>query len=239
MKILEVRDLSVYFDNTAALENVSFDVEREDSLAIIGPNGAGKTVLFRALLGTVPYQGEIKWAGDARIGYVPQRLTIERALPLTVQEFLNTKLHILRANPSEVKSLLEIVRLQPAILKRPLAKISSGQLQRALIVFALIGNPNVLLFDEPTASVDPSSEEQIYETLHNLEDQRHLTTLIISHDLSLVYRYANKVLCLSGKQLCFGVPQETLSTETLNKLYGAPRKYYEHHHEHGHNHVHN
>lgn len=237
MKILEVKDLSVRFDDATVLENVSFDVEREDSLAIIGPNGAGKTVLFRALLGTIPYQGEIKWAGDARIGYVPQRLAIERALPLTVQEFLDTKVHVLRSNPAEVKSLLEVVRLQPSIFKRPLAKLSSGQLQRILIVFALIGNPNILLFDEPTASVDSPSEEQIYETLHHLEDEHHLTTLVISHDLSLVYRYANKVLCLNKEQLCFGIPQEILSTDTLNKLYGTPRKHYEHHHDH--DHVHN
>ncbi len=235
MKILEVKDLSVYFDNAAVLENVSFDVEHEDSLAIIGPNGAGKTVLFRALLGTVPYRGEVRWAPDARIGYVPQRLTIERALPLTIHEFLNTKVHILRANPSEIKSLLEIVKLQPAILERPLAKLSSGQLQRVLIVFALIGSPNVLLFDEPTASVDSPSEEQIYETLHHLEDERHLTTLIISHDLNLVYRYTNKVLCLNKQQICFGIPQDILSTETLSRLYGEPRKHYEHHHGSVHN----
>jgi zinc transport system ATP-binding protein len=165
MKILEVKNLGVSFDGTPAFENVNFTVEHEDSLAIIGPNGAGKTALFRALLGVVPYTGEIHWVGGVRIGYVPQRLTIERALPLTVREFLTTKISILKADPNEMNKLLKVVRLPESILNRFLSKLSSGQLQRILIAFALIGDPNVLLFDEPTASVDSPSEEQIYETL--------------------------------------------------------------------------
>ena len=89
--ILEVSNLSVSFRNQKVLNNVSFSVERDGTLAIIGPNGAGKSVLFRAILGLIPYDGEVKWADNVKIGYVPQKLFVQKDLPLTVLEFLKLK----------------------------------------------------------------------------------------------------------------------------------------------------
>lgn len=230
MKILEVKNLSVSFDSLKVIEGLNFDVEDGDSLAIIGPNGSGKTVLLRTILGINSYKGEIKWKEGLKLGYVPQRLEIDRSLPLTLKEFLDAKINILKSDPKELDELLDLVKISKEMLNKSLGKLSSGQFQRALIIFAMIGNPNVLLFDEPTASVDSPSEEQIYETLHKLQHIKKLTIILISHDLSLVYHYANKVLCLNKQQICFGAPEEMLTTENLHKLYGAPRKYYKHIH---------
>jgi len=90
-KILEVNNLTVKFDEITVLENISFDVRKGEALVVIGPNGSGKSVMFRALLGLVPYSGEVKWAPGIKISYVPQKLDIGRELPLTVREFLRFK----------------------------------------------------------------------------------------------------------------------------------------------------
>jgi len=230
-KILEVENLNVSFDGIKVVEDLNFDVEEGDALTIIGPNGSGKTVLLKTLLGLIPYQGKITWKKDIKMGYLPQVLFLDQSLPLTLREFLMSKINVSKSNPAELEEVLNLVRLSKNSLDTSLGKLSGGQLQRALIAFALIGNPNVLLLDEPTASIDPPSEEQIYETIHNLQDTKNLTVIIVSHDLSLVYRYATKVLCLNKQQICFGPPEETLTTQRLEELYGAPHKFYHHLHD--------
>ncbi|MGH7689323.1 MAG: ATP-binding cassette domain-containing protein, partial [Gemmatimonadaceae bacterium] len=127
---LEVKDLSVTFGRDRVLRNLTFAVEAGSTLAIIGPNGSGKTVLFRALIGTVDYEGEIRWAPDTTIGYVPQKLDIERDLPLTGLEFLNAKARVTRTPRDEIAGALDAVSLTPEIARRPIGTLSGGQFQR-------------------------------------------------------------------------------------------------------------
>lgn len=231
--ILEVRDLSVAFSNEKVLKDISFSVNEGDVLAIIGPNGAGKTVLFRALMGLIPYDGEIKWREGVEVGYVPQKLMEKTELPLTVKEFFILKSKNLFFRDKQlVESIfheLKSIGLKPEILNQQLINLSRGQLQRVLIAWAILGHPNVLLFDEPTAGIDIAGEGSVYNLLHKLQDERGMTVLIISHDLNIVYRYADKVLCLNKENLCFGEPEKALTSEQIERLYGESAFY---HHKH-------
>jgi len=226
--ILSVRDLQVKFGNRSVIQNLSFDVEAGDNLAIVGPNGAGKTVLLKALLNLLPYQGEIRWSPDARLGYVPQKVAADRQMPIRVRDLLAAKAHVLKLPFGSIEAVAATVDLTSEVLSASIGTISGGQFQKALIAFALLGEPNVLLFDEPTASLDELAEERIYDVVERLQREQHLTVLLVSHDLSIVYRAASKVLCLSKDMVCFGPPREVLTPAALEAMYSAPPKYYQH-----------
>ena len=229
--ILKVKNLSVKFGGFSALENLSFELESGDALAIIGPNGSGKTVLLRALLKTVPYEGRVVWSESLRLGYVPQKIDADRHLPLNLKNLLEAKIGVLNIKKSKknLENLCEEVGLTNKNMEVAIGHLSGGQFQRALIAFALLGDPGVLILDEPTASIDIPGEEQIYELIHRLQDKYKMTIILVSHDLSFVYRYATKVLCLNKTNVCFGSPEETLTPEKLEALYG-PHRYYHHFH---------
>jgi zinc transport system ATP-binding protein len=225
---LEVVHLSVGFGPITVLRDLSFGVEAGSSLAIIGPNGAGKTVLFKALIGALPSEGEIRWAPGTRIGYVPQKLDIERDLPLTGIDLLRAKAEVSRAAPDEVRRVLGQVDLIPAVAGSPIGTLSGGQFQRLLVAFALMGRPTVLLFDEPTAGVDEPGEQGIYALFRRLQREEGMTLLLISHELTLVYRFADNVLCLSRRKTFFGPPLEILTPDRLREVYGAPMSFHAH-----------
>jgi zinc transport system ATP-binding protein len=225
---LDVERLSVRLGGNEVLRDLSFSVPRGSALAVIGPNGAGKTVLFRALIGALPHGGMVRWAPGTRIGYVPQKLDIERDLPVTGRDFLRAKADVSGASSADAARSLELVNLSPSAADQPIGAFSGGQFQRLLLAFALMGKPTVLLFDEPTAGVDEPGEERLYEMIHRLQEAERLTLLLISHELSVVYRYATNVLCLSREQPCFGPPEEILTPERIEQVYGTPLKYHHH-----------
>jgi len=228
MKILSVKNLEIEINSVKILEDINFEINKGDVLAIIGPNGAGKTMLLRALLGLENYNGEIKWAPEIKIGYVPQRMDIETDIPLTVREFF----YLRDANIDEVKikEALAFVHLDEKILNSGFGEISVGQRQRVLIAWAVIAKPDVLLFDEPTADVDIVGQKSIYEMLHKLQHDLNLTVILVSHDLNIVYKYSDKVICLNRKKICEGAPNEILNTERLLEIYGGEKAFYHHQH---------
>lgn len=222
--ILQVENLNVQFNGDKVINDLSFEVKKGEIMVVVGPNGAGKTVLFRALLGLVPYSGKINWASGVKFGYVPQRFIVERDLPLSVKEFLSYK------KGKRITEVLEWVDLPTHLLNQPLGVLSGGELQKVLIAFALLDDPQVLLFDEPTAGIDIGGEETIYKLLRKLKNEHGLTVIFISHDIHVVYQYAGNVLCLNKKKICFGPPHEALSAEELKKLYGTEVGIYPHTH---------
>ncbi len=225
---LEVVGLTVDIGELRVLDALDFAVPRGSALAVIGPNGAGKTVLFRALIGALPHGGTVRWAPGTRIGYVPQKLDIERDLPLTGSDFLRAKAAVAGAGRADVDRALVEVGLAPKLAGRPIGALSGGQFQRLLVAFALVGRPNVLLFDEPTAGVDEPGEERLHEMIRRVQEEERLTVLLISHELSLVYRFADNVLCLSRHPPSFGPPDDVLTPDRIEALYGAPLRWHRH-----------
>jgi len=226
--MLSVTNLEVKFGSRVILHGLSLEVPAAECLAIIGPNGSGKTVFLKAMLGLVPYSGEIRWDAGARLGYVPQKVAADLHLPLTCRDLLEAKARYLKRPGVEIEAVAREAELTAELLDTNLGYLSGGQFQKALIAFALLGQPNVLLFDEPTASLDELSEERVYELLHSLQEQSGMTLVLVSHDLSVVYRYADMVLCLSKGQPCMGPPKEILTPAMLEELYAAPSRYYRH-----------
>lgn len=226
--VLSVQKLRVAFGHQVVIDDLSFEVRRGECLAVIGPNGAGKTVLLKALLDLIPHDGEIRWSADARLGYVPQKVAADRQQPIRVGDLLESKAAVKHLPPADIAKVTSEVGLSPAILNNSVGHLSGGQFQKALIAFALLGRPNVLLFDEPTASLDELAEEHTYELLHSLQQDKGMTVIFVSHDLSVVYRYATMVLCLSRGKRCMGPPKELLTPAMLEDLYGGPSKFYRH-----------
>jgi len=223
--ILEVKNLNVKLENEEIIKDLSFEVKEGDVLTILGPNGAGKTVLLKALLRILPYQGEIEWQKEVKIGYVPQRLPFIKDIPMSVEEFFKLK-GVLK---EEMREILNSVGFEESFLNKKIGELSSGQFQRILVAWAIVGNPQVLLFDEPTAGIDIGGEETIYTLLAKLKEKRNLTILLVTHDLSVVFKFSDYVICLNKCPICQGAPKEVLTPEILYKLYGQEVKFYEHH----------
>ncbi len=236
--ILSVRNLSIRFGNHEVLRHVTFDLEGGQALAVIGPNGAGKTVLFKALIGSIPYDGTVTWAEGTRIGYVPQKLDIDRDVPITGMDFLQARAAVGEASSMTVAKALDLVALSTRAAQAPIGELSGGQFQRLLVAFALAGNPTVLLLDEATAGVDEPGQERLKELVHRLQDERGLTVLFISHELTVVSQYATHVLCLGCEPVSVGPPGEILTQATLERLYGSPVAFHFHDQDHHHHHDH-
>ncbi len=224
--ILKVEDLTVEFNGTAFLNNLSFQVKEGEVLTILGPNGAGKTILLKALLGLIPFKGKIIWQEGVKIGYVPQRLPFIKDIPMSVGEFLKLK----NVSNREIAEILQSIHLEKDILKKTVGDLSSGQFQRVLVGWALLSGPHVLLFDEPTTGIDIGGQETIYDFLEKLQKERNLTILLVTHDLSVVYELASHCLCLNKKMISYSLPKD-LDSSRLSQLYGGEVKFHHHNHD--------
>ncbi len=223
--IVSVQNLGVTLDRRTILRAVSFEIVAGECLAIIGPNGCGKTILLKSLLGIVPHEGTIAWRDGVTIGYVPQKIEADRNAPLDVRNLLESKAAVIRCPRDAVAEAATRAGLSTDLLATQIGRLSGGQFQRALIAFALLGDPDIVFFDEPTASIDEPGEEQIYDVIERLRRDLGLTAVIVSHDVSFVSRHATRVLCMSRTGQCFGPPRGVLTAEVLKELFGSPGVY--------------
>jgi zinc transport system ATP-binding protein len=235
---LEIKDLNIYYPGLIhpAVESVSFSIEKGKIAAVIGPNGSGKTTLIKAILGLIDYQGEILVFGQPvarmyeKIGYVPQRYSFDQTFPITVGEFISLVLPDKNHTENKVRSVLESVKAEE-LYERKLSRLSGGQLQRTLLARALVKNPDLLILDEPEAGIDVGGEQTFYDLIEDLVENKNITALISSHELDIVYTYAQEVICLNRKMLCLGPPRQVLNQETFEELYGRSLKFYGHAHK--------
>ena len=224
--ILKVENLNVKLAGQVILDNLSFEVKEGDILTILGPNGAGKTVLLKALLGILPFKGKIAWKPGIKTSYVPQRLPFIKDIPMSVAEFFKLK----GASLKETLDILSSIGLKDDMPRKKIGDLSSGQFQRVLIGWALVSHPQVLLFDEPTTGIDASGQESVYGLLEKLGKEKNLTILLVTHDLSIVYKLGTYCLCLNKEMLCYDAPKD-LTADDLNRLYGGEVKFFQHTHD--------
>jgi len=227
--LLEVKNLKINLDENNIVKDLSFQLKEGEILTILGPNGSGKSVLIKTLLGIFPYEGEIIWHKKPKIGYLPQNLNQIglKNYPLTVFDFFKLKNE--RLTKKEMIKYLEIVGLKEEILDKTVGVLSGGEFQRVLIDWVLISKPELVFFDEPTSGIDLSKEETIYSLLKKIKEKENLTIILITHDLSVIYKYSDNVLCLTHKKhFCYGKPKEILKEGNLKEIYGENIGIYKH-----------
>ena len=254
-----IRNLRVTLGGRPVLSGVNADLARGQITALIGLNGSGKTTLLRALIRECPYQGEVRYFcghdhtrhRPEQIGYVPQRLTIDARLPLTVREFFALAL---QRRPLFLGVSGRVSRTADRLLARvgaghlvgrPVATLSGGEMQRILLSLALEPHPELLLLDEPAAGIDFADQKPFYDLLAEINRERKVTILLVSHDLSVVSDRVHHVLCLkNGKIECQGPPGDVLTAEMMARIFGPDKQVFahrhddgsvcDHHHSHGH-----
>jgi len=217
--ILKVKNLNVELGKEKVLEDLDFDLEEKEILVILGPNGAGKSVLLRTLLGLHQFRGEINWKKNIHIGYVPDDFDVPQDLPLSVKEFFQFK----KVNLPEMLQVLQWMGIRDSLefLEKRMSILSRGQLRRVLIAWVLVDRPDIILLDEPMASIDIHGRQIIYDSLVKLWQKQNQTIILVSHEIGEVVKKANKILALNKKILFYGKPEEVITPQNLAKIYGG------------------
>lgn len=235
---IEVKDLSVQFDDNLILDHVSFSIEEGAIAAVIGPNGSGKTTLLRAMLGVIPKEGgSISILGQPLhhvrqvIGYIPQKFAFDPTFPMTVQEFLHLS-QCKEGKTDAIDRVLKEVALPKKILTQKIGSLSGGQLQRVLIAQAIINDPKILILDEPATGVDVAGEAAFYKIIQHLNEEHGTTVILVSHDISMVSKSVDQVLCINHSLTCSGPPREALTKENIKEIFGEHTHAVTHHRKH-------
>ncbi len=224
--------VTVVANGVTILEDVSASVPMGSCTMVVGPNGAGKTTLLQALLGQIRHSGHIHIARSEegrtlRIGYVPQRLSFDRGMPLTVLELLASPWQrrplwfgVGQEHFERAQQALERVHAS-GLARRRIGALSGGELQRVLVAFALLNEPELLVLDEPTAGMDVHGEQVFCELIEELRRTHGFTQIMVSHDIATVTHHASHVLCLNRQLIAEGPPREVLTRDNLRKAFGV------------------
>ena len=229
--------LSVMLEGHPVLTDVSLSVQPGEIVTILGPNGSGKSTLLRALLGIVPASaGGVTRKPGMVVGYVPQRLAIDRTLPMTVRRFLSLPK---RVGDAEAAAALQRVGV-PEVAGRQMADLSGGQFQRVLLARALLARPDILILDEPTQGLDQPGEAAFYRLIEEVRREMGVAVLMVSHDLHVVMAASDRVICLNGHICCEGTPRVVSTAPEYRALFGLGTQgalaLYRHEHDHDHTH---
>ncbi|WP_349036275.1 metal ABC transporter ATP-binding protein [Pseudotabrizicola sp. 4114] len=239
MGLIRADNICVRFGGAEVLHDVTMAVKPGEIVTIVGPNGSGKSTLLRALLGIVPVaQGRVQRAAGLRIGYVPQRLALDRSLPMTVRRFLSLPVRVSDAAASRSLARVGV----PSVEALQMASLSGGQLQRVLLARALLSDPQLLVLDEPTQGLDQPGEAGFYQLIEDVRATSGVAVLMVSHDLHVVMAASDRVICLNGHVCCEGTPHVVSSAPEYRALFGLGTKgalaLYQHVHDHDHMHDH-
>ncbi|MBQ6951537.1 MAG: metal ABC transporter ATP-binding protein [Clostridia bacterium] len=229
---IELKNVGVTAGGDTLLSDISFHIHCGQMTALVGPNGAGKTTLLRALLGQAPYTGSIRHV-DAhghdfpapRIGYVPQQLSFDREMPLTVEDLMAAAvskrpvwLGYGKKTRETVKNALKETNAEGLADKR-LGTLSGGEMQRVLLAMALMPLPDLLVLDEPVSGMDQNGLSLFLQTVSHLRNTHHMGILMVSHDWQLVQQYADYVVLLNREILCAGTPEDVFSSQAFQDTF--------------------
>ncbi|MGQ9660515.1 MAG: metal ABC transporter ATP-binding protein [Thermochromatium sp.] len=237
-----VESVSFSYGETLVLERIDLSIAAGEFVGLVGPNAGGKSTLLKLILGLLePQSGRIRVFGRPpraaapAIGYVPQFPGFARDFPICVEEVvamgrvgLGSRWPLgwsSRADRAAARQALSAVEAAD-LARRPIGRLSGGQLQRVLLARALVGEPRLLLLDEPTANIDQRAENDIFDLLAELN--RHMTILLVSHDIAFISGYVTRVACLNRTLICHQT--NVIDGETIQRLYGGHIRQIKHSH---------
>jgi len=236
--VVELRDVWVRYGDVPVLEGIDLSVAEHDFLGVIGPNGGGKSTLLKVILGLVtPERGQVEVLGcpptrmRGAVGYVAQRPEFSRDFPASVWDVAlmgrTATRGLLRRYDADdraaAEDALERVGMWP-FRDKQIGSLSGGEMQRVFIARALVGKPEILLLDEPLASIDPAMQADFYELLQALRSS--LTIVMVSHDIGAVSVHVNTIACLNRRLFCHGAQE--LTPEILEATYQCPVQFIAH-----------
>lgn len=229
---IKINNMSVRLGGHAILQGVNLHLHCGEVLAVVGPNGAGKTTLFRAILGEVPYEGNMaSLIGGVerrrpRIGYVPQKLQFDLDSPISVADLVVAAtckrpvwMGITRKALEKTKKVLGVFSADH-LIRRRIGELSGGELQRVLLAIAMTAEPELLLLDEPSSGVDVQGLAIFYQLVRDLKKQHDISVILVTHDLSGISPYVDRLVLLNKSIVAEGAPKDVLSDERLIRAFG-------------------
>jgi zinc transport system ATP-binding protein len=232
--LITAKNLSLIYEGRAVLQNVDFSIAPGEIVTIVGPNGSGKSSFLKCLIGAVtPTSGTVTRHNGAKIGYVPQKLHLDQAFPMSVARFLK-----LAGGEAAERAVLAAKLGLGDIQNRQIADLSGGQLQRVLLAHALIGKPDLLVLDEAAQGLDQPAVAGFYRLIEEVRRDLGCAILMVSHDLHVVMSASDRVICLNGHVCCEGTPTIVSAAPEYRQLFGHGTEgalaLYRHVHDHNH-----
>lgn len=239
LPLISACNLKVHRGANRILDNVSFNVMPAEITTIVGPNGSGKSTLLQALIGNVALSGgSIDRKPSVRIGYQPQTVAIDPTLPLSVRRLLCLPNTISRTAADAALDAAGV----PDCADAQFTELSGGQRQRVLLARALLGEPDVVILDEPTQGLDQPGSAAFYRQIDDIRNQSGCAVLMVSHELHVVMASSDHVICLNGHVCCAGRPEQVASAPEYRALFGSGTQgalaLYRHEHTHHHHNEH-
>lgn len=231
---VSIEHMGVKVGMTRILEDINLDITCGQLTILIGKNGAGKSTLIKAILGELVHEGKIEFqdmkdrsVGQLKIGYVPQTLNIEKNTPVSVYDLFAgycSKVPVfLRKSKRLAEKITERLKMFGAaeLIDKRVGDLSGGELQRVLLAIACTPVPNLLILDEPVSGIDRNGRELFYKILNELKTSYDISIILVSHDLDLVARYADRVILMDKKVLANGAPEEVMESKEFREVFGG------------------
>ena len=218
--LININNLSIKRQGKKILDNINLKIDKSDFTTIIGPNGAGKSMLVKAIIGAVnANSGSIKKAPNLKIGYLPQKFNIDSYLPISAKRFLSLGFLSPKSSILDLDNIINECNIAK-IIDKQIKVMSGGELQRVLLAFSLLNNPDLLILDEPVQNLDISGQLEFYKLLNKIYQKRKLSILMISHDLHMVMASTTKVICLYNKICCHGKADIIANDPEFKSIFG-------------------